>query len=157
MSDNLNSNDDFIERIWSAIIERQRLLNRQLEETEGRIKAQNEKGSRLIQESEKKFFHKVDKKNLEMKELDEKIIKHLENNKVRTDGEPEEFKKEKRNAKRRGKIFNKFKLLKDNNDSRYNDYSKIHDAIADSDLDDEEKQTLMEIVSNVFEKFTRQP
>jgi len=104
-----NFGDDFIEKIWSAILEKQQSINRQLEVSAEKITRDMEKSSRLIEESEKKYLLRIDKKNLELKELDRKINKQLEDNKIIFEDnscEPAVEKEQKKSKKRLKKTKN---------------------------------------------------
>jgi hypothetical protein len=151
------TDEDLIERIWAAIIEKQQSLNQQLENSLNKINQEREKGNRLIEESEKKYFRKIDRKNLEMKEMDTRILRRLEDNKLKNKNET------KKEGKKRGGTFTKnkkkrnksWKTPEEKTESRYEDYNYIYEAISDADFKDDEKQALMEVVSAVQHKFTK--
>ncbi|MCL2176015.1 MAG: hypothetical protein FWB73_08230 [Treponema sp.] len=81
-------NDDLlIEKLWTALEERQESINKQLSESERKFILRQEEGRRLIELSEQKFFQRINRKNTEIKDIDQKILKHLEENRPRIDGE----------------------------------------------------------------------
>jgi len=96
--------DDFIDRLWAVIEERQDSINKQLSESERKFILRQEEGKRIIEISERKFFQRIDKRNLAIKELDQKILKQLEENRPKIDSEAEaRDKKAERKRKRRSK------------------------------------------------------
>ena len=83
-------NDELIiEKLWTALEERQESINKQLSESERKFILRQEEGRRLIELSEQKFFQRINRKNTEIKDIDQKILKHLEENRPRIEGETE--------------------------------------------------------------------
>ena len=152
--------EELIDRIWTAIIERQNSLNEQMDNSFKRLNREREEGNKLTEESEKNYFRRVDRKNMEMKELDTRIHRKLEENNLRSEDDfADEERRERRKLTRKRKNR---KIRISNNDTpeiiaeyRHEDYSYIYDAISESDLEDEEKQALMEAVSAVQQRFTK--
>jgi len=152
--------EELIDRIWTAIIERQNSLNEQMDKSFKRLNREREEGNKLTEESEKNYFRRVDRKNMEMKELDTRIHRKLEENNLRSEDDfADEERRERRKLTRKRKNR---KIRISNNESpeiiaeyRHEDYSYIYDAISESDLEDEEKQALMEAVSAVQQRFTK--
>jgi len=64
---NLKSNE-LIEKLWLMLIEKQRLLSLQMEESEKKFNQRLEKSNRLIEESGKKVFLRIEEKNRLLKE-----------------------------------------------------------------------------------------
>jgi len=64
---NLQSNE-LIEKLWLTMIEKQRIINRQMEESEKKFNQRLEESNRLIEESGKKVFQKIEEKNRLLKE-----------------------------------------------------------------------------------------
>jgi len=152
--------EELIDRIWTAIVERQNSLNEQMDKSFRRLNREREEGNKLTEESEKNYFRRVDRKNMEMKELDTRIHRQLEENNLRSEDDFEyEERRERRKLTRKRKNR---KIRINNNESpeiiaeyRHEDYSYIYDAINESDLEDEEKQALVEAVSVVQQRFTK--
>ena len=152
--------EELIDRIWTAIVERQNSLNEQMDNSFKRLNREREEGNKLTEESEKNYFRRVDRKNMEMKELDTRIHRQLEENNLRSEDDFEyEERRERRKLTRKRKNR---KIRINNNESpeiiaeyRHEDYSYIYDAINESDLEDEEKQALVEAVSVVQQRFTK--
>jgi len=154
--------EELIERIWTAIVERQNSLNEQMDKSFKRLNREREEGNKLMEESEKNYFRRVDRKNMEMKELDTRIHRQLEENNLRSEDEiAEEERREKRKLTRKRKN-RKIRIRTSKNETpeiiaeyRHEDYSYIYDAIRESDFEDEEKQALVEAVSAVQQRFTK--
>ncbi|MCL2210032.1 MAG: hypothetical protein FWC19_07675 [Treponema sp.] len=131
-----------------------------MDESFNRYKQEREKGNRLIEESEKKYFRNINIKNQELEKLDEKINQQLKNNKFSIDAgdnnKPEkETKKDSENFLRTN--LKNIKLPGDKTDSRYNNYKYVYDAIADANLENDEKQALFEAVYLIQQQFTKTP
>jgi len=153
--DDYFESENFIDKIWNTIVEKQQSLNKQMDESFDRLNREREQGNRLMEESEKKYFRRVDRKNLEMKELDNRIHKQLEENKLKV----EEHRREE--AEKSGRLFKGKKARKgkrtsgDSADIRYDDYSDIYNAISVSSFEDEEKQALIDAVSGIQQRFNK--
>jgi len=64
---NLQSNE-LIEKLWLMLIEKQRLISLQMDESERKFNQRVEKNNRLIEESGKKVIHQIEEKNRLLKE-----------------------------------------------------------------------------------------
>lgn len=61
--------DELIDKIWSIFLEKQYAINRQLEESEKKYYQRVEETKRLIKESEDKFFRQMEERNKRIREI----------------------------------------------------------------------------------------
>jgi hypothetical protein len=100
--------DEFVDKIWSIIYEKQESINQQMEESERKYNLQLEENKNLIEESEKKFFLRMEEKSRHLVEVDSKINKQLEENRTKPHEEPQEEDKKAGRVKLKN-FFNKRK------------------------------------------------
>ncbi|MCL2243592.1 MAG: hypothetical protein FWC03_03890 [Treponema sp.] len=72
------SGDELIDKIWSALYEKQQAINRQMEESEKKF-FQRAEENRLFQEKvERKFFDRLEENRLLMEKCEKKYLDQLE-------------------------------------------------------------------------------
>ena len=145
--------DTIFDNLWTVILDKQQSINKQADERFNKYYREREKSNRLIEESEKKYFQRIDVKNHDMEKLDERINRQLENNKFYDIKHHDE--EEKKDTGRYSKIKAK-NSTKEKTGGRYDNYNNIYEAINDADIEYAEKQALMEAVSNIQQRFAGQ-
>ena len=74
--------DDLIEKIWNALFEKQRIINKQMDESEKKYYQRLEENKRILEENERKFFDLLDDKKRHLDETEEQFAKRMEANRI---------------------------------------------------------------------------
>ena len=74
--------DDLIEKIWLAIAEKQQSINRQMDESEKKYFQRVEESKRLLEKTGKKFFYRLDEKKRHLDETETELYRKLEANRI---------------------------------------------------------------------------
>ena len=74
--------DELIEKIWKALHEKQKSINKQMDESERKYYQRLEENKRILDESERKFLDQLNDKKRHLDETEEQYLKRLEANRI---------------------------------------------------------------------------
>jgi len=72
------SDEELIDKIWSSLHERQRSINKYMEESEKKILQQAEENRLIMEQAEKKYFERLEEDRLLMEKSEKKYFGRLE-------------------------------------------------------------------------------
>jgi len=100
--------DELIEKIFTALYERQESINKQMDEGERKYFQRLEESKRIFEESERKFFDRLEEKKRHLDETELEYYRKLEANRILL--ESARGREEKETVKRLKKKFKDFKI-----------------------------------------------
>jgi len=99
--------DELIEKIWTALHEKQKTINRQMDESEKKYFQRVEESKRILEKSEKIFLNQLNDKKRHLNETEEQFARRMEANRILF--ENARVKEEQEAAERRSKKAKRFK------------------------------------------------
>ena len=104
----MQQSDELINKIFTALYEKQESINRQMDEGERKYFQRLEESKRILEESERKFFDRLEEKKRHLDETEIEFYRRLEANRILFESVRE--KEEQEAAKRLKKKFHDFKI-----------------------------------------------
>jgi len=130
-----NKSTELIDKLWSTLLQKQQLINRQLEESEKKYNLRMEENNRITQESEKKLFKRLEVNNLQIKE-------YLKN----TENEQEENEDDNGVNKKDGK---RLKNKKKNKKTRYIQKERVSKLIIIEEISNPDKADIEQHINRI--------
>jgi len=145
--------NELVEKLFSTLIKKQQLTNRQIEESERKYNQQVEANNRLIEESTQKFLQQREGKNRQLEVIDAKISQQLTNNKYRS-GNDEDLDSGKSQKNKKANSGSSALAVDDAVIKlfRKKGYA-IHGAIVGNDFTDAEKQEIFKAGFFLIEQY----